>query len=312
MEEIYPLRELPKNCMKLAGGKGKNLSIMAKNGLSVPEGFVILSCVFRRFLNQNKIDSKIKNMLRGIRTNDIESLKKISNKIREIILKGKIPTEIEQKILLNFKALNARYVAVRSSAISEDARRHSWAGELESYLNVTQNNLIRCVKKCWASLYTPRAIFYMLKMGLEREEMDVAVVVQKMVHSEVSGVCFTVDPVLGNKNHIAIESVFGLGVLLVQGKVIPDRYIVDKKTFRILKIRKALQQYMITLHKGKNRIISLPKEKIYMQKLSETQIKKLSKICVKIEKIFNCSQDIEWALKERKFYILQSRPITTL
>ena len=312
MKDIYLLHELPTNCMKLAGGKGRNLSIMAKNGLPVPEGFVILSRAFRRFLSENKIDLEIERMVKAASQSDIESLKKISDKIRELILEGKISAELGQKMLLSFKALNAKYVAVRSSAVSEDARTHSWAGELESYLNVTRSNLIRSVKKCWASLYTPRAIFYMLKMGLEEEEMDVAVVVQKMVQSEVSGVCFTADPISGNENRMIIESVFGLGELLVQGKVMPDRYVVDKRTLRILKIERASQQYMLALRNGKNRKVSLPEEKRNMRKLSEAQIKKLSEICAKIEKIFNYPQDIEWALEEGKFYVVQSRPITTL
>ncbi len=196
---------------------------------------------------------------------------------------------IKKKILAEFKKLKTKYVAVRSSATAEDSLSAAWAGQLESYLNTTEKNLLENVKKCWASLYSPRASAYKSLKGLDKKKISVAVVIQKMIQSEMSGVCFTVHPVTKDKNQMVIEAGYGLGEAIVGGKITPDTYIVDKA-------------------KLKNQKSKLQNKQI----LSNRQIAKLTKICLKIEKLFKYPQDIEWAFAKSKFYILQSRPITTL
>ena len=312
MKYLKGFKELSKKNINIAGGKGANLGEMNKIGIPVPPGFVILASAFEGFLEETDINVEIKAMWSRINIEDIESVEESSEIIRDLILKAKMPKEIEKEILDAFRKLKARYAAVRSSATAEDSEIDSWAGELESYLNTTRGNLIENVKKCWASLYTPRAIFYRFKRNLQRKQVQVAVVIQKMVQSEKAGVCFTVHPVTKDRNQIVIEAAWGLGEILVQGQITPDTYVMEKDTLKILDKNINSQEKMIARHKEGNKAIRVSKSKQEKQKLSESQIKKLTKLCIKIEDHYKDPQDIEWALRENKFYIVQTRPITTL
>lgn len=312
MKYLKGFKELSKKNINIAGGKGANLGEMNKIGIPVPPGFVILASAFEGFLEETDINVEIKAMWSRINIEDIESVEESSEIIRDLILKAKMPKEIEKEILDAFRKLKARYAAVRSSATAEDSEIDSWAGELESYLNTTRGSLIENVKKCWASLYTPRAIFYRFKRNLQRKQVQVAVVIQKMVQSEKAGVCFTVHPVTKDRNQIVIEAAWGLGEILVQGQITPDTYVMEKDTLKILDKNINSQEKMITRHKEGNKAIRVSKSKQEKQKLSESQIKKLTKLCIKIEDHHKDPQDIEWALRENKFYIVQTRPITTL
>jgi len=291
MKFTSDLKNINREDILISGGKGANLGELIKIKMPVPPGFVILASAFEKFLEESDINVEIKAMWNRMNIEDIKSVEENSEIIRDLISKAKMPGNIKEEILYAFKNLKAKYVAVRSSATAEDSKIDSWAGELETYLNTTKKNLIDSVKKCWASLYTPRALFYRAKRRLKDKKISVAVVVQKMIQSEVSGVCFTVHPVTKNRNQMIIEAVQGLGEVLVQGKVTPDSYVVEKDNLKILDIN----------------IPSLEK-----QKLSERQIKKLAKICIKIENHYKDPQDIEWALEKNKFYVLQTRPITAL
>jgi pyruvate,water dikinase len=211
-----------------------------------------------------------------------------------------------------FKKLKAQYVAVRSSATAEDSKTASWAGELETYLNTTEKDLLNKVKKCWSSLFTPRAIFYRHEKKLLKSKVSVAVVVQKMIQSEVSGICFTVHPVTKDKNQMILEAGLGLGEAIVSGQITPDSYVLDKRDWSIMDINIAEQTMMIA-KKGKiTAQIKLPKAKGGKQKLAGKQIVELAKLCGTIEKHYGFPCDIEWAMEKGKFYITQSRPITTL
>jgi len=291
MKFIKSFKETNKKDVALAGGKGANLGEMAKIGIPVPPGFVVLASAFERFLEETDINVEIKAMWSRINIEDIESVEEGSEILRDLILRAKMSKEIEKEILDAFGVLKAKYVAVRSSATAEDSKIDSWAGELETYLNTTQKNLIENVKKCWASLFTPRAIFYRFKRNLQKKQVQVAVVIQKMIQSDVSGVCFTVHPVTKDRNQMIIEAVRGLGEVLVQGKVTPDSYVIEKDSLKILDINVPAKE---------------------RQKLSEKQIKELAKLCIKIENHYKDPQDIEWAFEKNKFYIVQSRPITAL
>lgn len=189
----------------------------------------------------------------------------------------------KDEILQAFNALNAKRVAVRSSAVAEDSLQASWAGQLETYLNVSREDLIAKIKDCWNSIKSERAQSYAARQNLSEEQLLVAVVVQKMVDSKVSGVMFTANPVTNNRKEIVIESVEGLGEALVQGLVTPDNFVVDKKSLEI------------------------------KQGDSQDETAELAKMGKAIENHFGSPQDIEWAIdKEGKIWILQSRPITTL
>jgi pyruvate,water dikinase len=318
MNFIKSFGQISKKDILIAGGKGANLGEMMKAKIPVPSGFVILASAFEKFLEKSDINVEIKAMWDKINLKDTESVEENSEIVRDLILKAKMPRDIEKEILAAFEKLKAKYVAVRSSATAEDSKIDSWAGELETYLNTTKENLIENIKKCWASLYTPRAIFYRVQRKLKRKQVSVAVVIQKMIQSEVSGVCFTVHPVTKDKNQMIIEACWGLGEALVEGVVTPDSYVIEKfqilnsKQFKILDVNVNKQEKMIVRSKTGTKITKVPKIKQLKQKLSAKRILELAKICLKIEKHYKEPQDIEWTLAKNKFYIVQSRPITTL
>ena len=318
MKYIKFLDEINKKNILTAGGKGANLGELMRVGIPVPPGFVVLARAFEKFLEETDINVEIEARRKKINIQDLESVEESSEILRDLILKGKIPKEIKKEIFEAFDKLKAKYVAVRSSATTEDSKIDSWAGQLETYLNTTREDLIENIKKCWASLYTPRALFYRVKRRLKRKKVSVAVVVQKMVQSEVFGVCFTVHPVTKDKNQMVIEAAWGLGEILVQGKVTPDTYVIDKSKVKNQKSKFILdknvnsQIEMLVRDKEGNKIAPVPKSKIKKQKLSEKQMKELAKLCIKIENHYKNPQDIEWALERNKFYILQTRPITAL
>jgi pyruvate,water dikinase len=305
-------KQLSKNDTSIAGGKGASLGEMTKAGLSVPPGFVVLASAFDRFLAETDLDVEVEAILKKVSHKDINSVEKASVEIRDLILNAKMPQDIKQEIEKNFRALKTKFVAVRSSATAEDSKTASWAGELETYLNVTEKDVVKQVKKCWSSLFTPRAIFYRFEKKLNRTSVSVAVVVQKMVQSEISGICFTVHPVTKDYNQMVIEAGFGLGEAIVGGLITPDTYVVHKKDFSLLDINVSEQKFAIVKSPKGNINKKLSAKEGSRQKLTGKQIVELAKICVKIEKHYKHPQDIEWALEKKKFYITQSRPITTL
>ncbi|MGB5019050.1 MAG: PEP/pyruvate-binding domain-containing protein, partial [Candidatus Moraniibacteriota bacterium] len=236
-----------------------------------------------------------------------------------------MPEDIAREILDNFKKLDARFVAVRSSATAEDSASAAWAGQLDSFLNTTEESLLKNVQRCWASLFTPRAIFYRFEQGLHESKISVAVVVQKMIQSEVSGIAFSVHPVTEDYNQLIIEAGFGLGEAIVSGQITPDSYVVEKSPRRIIDKNIAEQERGIyrkavgaparitsVSDVGGNEWQPIPTEKRNLQKLSNDQILELSAIIIGIEKHYGFPCDIEWAFEGGKFYIVQSRPITTL
>ena len=312
MKFIKTFKEINRRDIKIAGGKGANLGELAFIKMPVPPGFVVLASAFERFLKETDINVEIKAMLNRINIEDLESVEESAEIIRRLIMEAEMPKSIEKEIMDSFEKLGAKYVAVRSSATAEDSKIDSWAGELETYLNTTRKDLIKNVKKCWASLFAPRALFYRVKRGLKRKKVSVAVVVQKMIQSDVSGVCFTVHPVTKDRNQMVIEACWGLGELLVSGQQTPDTYVVEKNSLDILDINKNPQDKMIALDKSGNKTIPVLGLKKDRQKLSISQIKKIAEMSKRIEKHFKEPQDIEWALEKGKFYIVQTRPITTL
>lgn len=312
MELIKEFKNLNKNDIALAGGKGASLGEMTQTGINVPNGFVILASAFEKFIQETDINVEIDSTLDSVSTEEIHTVEKASTKIQTLILNAKMPKAISSEIQKSFKDLDARYVAVRSSATAEDSASAAWAGQLESYLNTTEEMLLENVKKCWASLFTPRAIFYRFEKELNKEKISVAVVVQKMIESEKSGIAFSVHPITQDKNQIIIEAGFGLGEAIVSGSITPDAYVVLKKENKILDINVHAQTKMLCRDSdGGNSWIELG-EKGAEQVLNEKEILELAQIVKNIENHYDKPQDIEWAFSDGKFYITQSRPITTL
>lgn len=305
-------KQLSKSDVSIAGGKGASLGEMTRVGMPIPKGFVITAQAFDIFLAATDLQVEIDAILKKVNHKDINSVEAASEKIRALIEGAQFPKDISDAIKKGFKRLNSISVAVRSSATAEDSEVASWAGELESYLSVGEKNLLESVKKCWASLFTPRAIFYRFERKLHTQRTSVAVVIQAMVQSEISGVAFTVHPVTEDQDQMVIEGGYGLGEAIVGGLITPDTYIVSKKRLEILDRNVVAQKIMIKRFKNGTKESKVLKVKQEKQKLSDVQIIGLAKLCVLIEKHYKKPQDIEWAMYNNKFYILQSRPITTL
>lgn len=305
-------KELSKKDVKMAGGKGASLGEMTGAKIPVPPGFVVLSTAFDKFIKDTDVNVEIDAMWDRLDIRSTDEIEANSEMIQKLIIGKKFPEDLAKEVLKSFDKLGAEYVAVRSSATAEDSSADAWAGQLESYLYVSKKNLLESVQKCWASLFTPRAIFYRVERKLQKNHVLVAVVVQKMANSEASGVCFTVHPVTRDKDQLIIEGGWGLGEAIVQGIITPDSYVVEKSTLNLIDVNVNSQEKQIV--KGPKLTVEkpVPAAKKDKQKLNEKQVKELAKICIGIEKHYGFPCDIEWALEKGKFYITQSRPITTL
>ncbi len=310
---IKSLNEISKGDVKIAGGKGASLGEMSRAGISVPAGFVIVSDAFKEFLKVNNLLAEIDAAFDEIDESKIHTIETASEKIRALIGRAEIPKPIQEEVLRAFKKLNSRFVAVRSSATAEDSSSAAWAGQLDTFLNTTGKNILENVQKCWASLFTPRAIFYRFEKGLHKQKISVAVVVQKMVQSEVSGIAFSVHPVTQDRNQLIIEAGFGLGEAIVSGQITPDSYVVEKDKMRIIERYVSEQSKGIyRASKGGDDWRDIPAMKGATQKLSDKEIIELSNLIMRIENHYCFPCDIEWAQERGIFYITQSRPITTL
>ena len=306
--------QISKTDAAIAGGKGASLGEMTHAGIPVPPGFIILSNAFERFLDETDLNVEIDTILHSIDHREMHTVEHASEKIQTLILNAKMPKDIAAEVKQFYKKLDAQYVAVRSSATAEDSASAAWAGQLDSFLNTNEETLLTNVQKCWASLFTPRAIFYRFEKELHKQKISVAVVVQKMVESECSGIAFSVHPVTEDQNQLIIEAGFGLGEAIVSGSITPDSYVIEKEPRRIIDINISTQtRSLIRANSGiGNEWKDIPEPKASSQVLTEKQILELSELILRIENHYDFSCDIEWAFEGGRFYIVQSRPITTL
>jgi len=317
MKRIVSISDLGKNDIDIAGGKGANLGELVAAGFNVPPGFVLTTAAYDHFMESSKIGDRVKDLLEKVDASSETSLQEASTKIRELFDTVEIPADLKEQILTShksmFKGKKMGLVAVRSSATAEDLPTASFAGQQDTYLNVeSPEELLDKVRKCWSSLYTPRAIYYRVTKGFEHSKVKLAVVVQKMINSEISGIMFTVDP-NSEMPHIIIEAGYGLGEALVGGKVTPDTYVVDKFHDKILNKRIAKQNWKLVRGKdGECEKADVPEELRNAQKMTDEQILALGEIGRNIEAHYDRPMDIEWCIEERVMYIVQARPVTTL
>jgi pyruvate,water dikinase len=314
---IVDFKHLDKDDTPLVGGKGANLGEMTKAGFPVPDGFAITIHAYDAFLTENNLAKKIYDTLAVADVNDPVQLNDASKRIQKMITNGKIPDEIVKDIVSAYKKLSGRFkkalVAVRSSATAEDAGATSFAGQQESYLDVQgEANLLMKVKECWASLFTARSIYYRVENKIKHESVKISVIVMKMVQSEVSGVMFSINPVKNDKDTIVIESVWGLGEMIVQGEVVPDTYYVQKDTFAILSKEISDQKIQLIRRNGKPKEVEVPKKNQARQKITDEEIVELAKLSDRLQKHYYFPQDTEWAKEGKKLYIVQTRPVTTI
>lgn len=319
MKNVYWFEELNKDSLPIAGGKGANLGEMLNSGFPIPPGFVVSADSYYEFIKQHNIDKLIYEILGKLDVEDTNGLNEASERISQTILSYEVPDEIKRDIIEAYSKLKQitgakiEYVAVRSSATAEDVPSASFAGQQASFLNVYgEQALIDAVKRCWASLFTPRAIYYRVQQGFDHSKVKIAVVVQHMVQSEKSGVFFTVDPVTQDPSKMVIEAAFGLGETVVSGAITPDTYVIDKNTLDILNKHIARQEWMLIKSENANVKVGIKPEYQNVQKLEDEKIIELAKIGREVEKHYKWPQDIEWASEGGRIYIVQSRPVTTL
>ncbi len=309
---IKSFSELSKSDIPIAGGKGANLGEMFNNDIPVPDGFVVTSNAYYKFIKENKLMDLIKKELEGIDIENSKLLQSVAQKIQEAIKNAPMPEEIRSEIKSSYHFLSGnadKQVAVRSSATAEDLPDASFAGQQETFLNIVGSaNVVEATQKCWASLFGARTIYYRTRQKFDHFKVGIAVPIQLMIQSEVSGIMFTVNPLTNNDEEISIEAAYGLGETVVSGTITPDQYILDKKGLKIKKKHIVTQTWQLT----KAGRVAISRDYQNVQKLSDKQATELAQIGLKLEKHYNHPQDIEWGLYKGKLYIVQTRPITTL
>lgn len=307
--------EVGKSDVHLAGGKGANLGEMVRATLPVPPGFVISAPAFREMMAANGLVEKIDRLLNSIDRNDSTGVRAIERPIRDLIETAEIPTPIRHAISEYYRRLGDNVcVAVRSSATAEDLDGASFAGQQDTFLNIVgEEALLNAVKSCWSSLYTSNAIFYREQRGFAKVLVSMAVVVQKMIESEKSGVIFTVDPVTRNPYQTLVEGVWGLGEGIVSGAITPDHFKVDNETYEVIFSYKAPKTVMYCCCGACGiETVPVPPELSGKAVLTTEELTDLVKIGNAVAAYFGTPQDIEWGIEKGKIYILQSRPITNL
>lgn len=330
-KNILWFKDIHKTDVEIVGGKGANLGEICNAGIPVPYGFVITAKAYFEFISENSLDKKFRPILKSMNYKETHSLEYAAAKIQKEILKGKMSSLLAREIMLAYLDLPLKsskkasltkkistvlknpYVAVRSSATAEDLPGASFAGQQETFLNVSgETTLVKKVQEAWASLFTPRAIFYREEQKFDHLKVGIAVVVQLMVNSDTSGVMFTIDPLNNDKKTIIVEGILGLGELIVQGSVTPDHFALDKKTLEIKEKNISYQNVYLTCKNSKNIEIKLGKNIGSKQKVPDAVVKKVARLGKKLEEHYYFPQDVEWATEKNNIYIVQTRPITTI
>ncbi|MDD5178099.1 MAG: phosphoenolpyruvate synthase [Candidatus Nanoarchaeia archaeon] len=337
MEEIVWFKDLKAGDISVAGGKGANLGEMFSINLPVPNGFAISAQAYKRFIDYNHASKKIFSILKNldVENNDLLQLK--ANEVQKLILELKVPEDLSEKIIQSYEYIDKNkelfdklanknldifragrdlpLVAVRSSATAEDLPEASFAGQQATFLNVKgKQQVLDAVKKCWASLFTARAIYYRIKNNFPHEKVLISVIIQKQIQSQKSGVIFTVNPLNNNKDEIMIEACYGLGEMIVSGSIHPDQYVLSKSFLKVISKSLNRQEWMLKTDVNLKETVKrkVPQDLMYKQILSDFEIRQLGEFAKKIEKHYDKPQDIEYAIENAQIYIVQSRPITTL
>lgn len=311
---ILGFREIDQTMIAMVGGKGANLGELSRiDGIQVPEGFCVTTEAYKEIIGNNEELHILLDQLSLLKVNNREGISEISARIRKIIEGVAIPEVIDNEITRHLAQLGEKNAyAVRSSATAEDLPTASFAGQQDTYLNIIgKEAILRSISQCWASLFTDRAVTYRIQNGFDHRRVHLSVVIQKIVFSEAAGIMFTADPVSANRKVLSIDASFGLGEALVSGLVNADNYKV--RDGRIIdKIISAKKLAINALNEGGTGEKRIEDELQHRQTLADEQILQLERLGRKIESYFGRPQDIEWCLYENQFFIVQSRPITTL
>ena len=293
------------------GGKALNLGKLVQIGMNVPNGFVLCSDIYEEYIKDNKIDEYIVKKITKINEKNC-SIKNASEELKELFIKGEFTETVKVMIEKAYTKLGVSLpLAVRSSASAEDLNDSSFAGQLESYMNIkNKNELFSAIKNCYASLWSERAIKYRLDRGYDSYNQSMGVIVQEMIDSEKSGVLFTVNPATGNSDEIEINANYGLGESVVSGNVTADSYIVNKESKKIeVTLGDKKFKYVPSEHLIKR--VEIEENEKNSKVLRDIEILKLSEIGIAIEKAYGYAMDIEWSIKNETIYIVQARAVTT-
>ena len=318
MDAVVWLEKVGKDDLSVVGGKGASLGEMINIGVPVPGGFAVTAQAFRDFINRAGIAKKLFEALK-VDVNQESELYRAEQTAKKLIMDAKVPEDIEMAIKSRYEELCKRegeqvFVAVRSSATAEDLPDASFAGQQETFLNMRgAEDVFNAVRKCWASLYGARAIFYRVEQGFEHDKVNLSAIVQKMVDSEKAGVMFSSEPSTGEAL-VVLEGAWGLGESVVSGSVSPDNFVVDRKTKNIISKYIATKEIMIIRDPKTQKTVTVkvPDEKKEAIVLTDNEAIELAKYAEILEKHYGIPQDIEWGIEKDKIYILQSRPITTI
>jgi len=305
--------------VNVVGGKGGNLGEMYNLGIPIPNGFVVTSNAYFQFIENNNLKPLIKDILKITDVDQPDQLQLASKKIRSLIRKAPINQQLSIEImkaykkLAGFGGLKNIPVAVRTSATAEDSIDASFAGQGDTFLNVLgEVNVVNRVRDCWSSLFTSRSIFYQVKKHYDHFKIGVAVPIQKLINSEISGIMFTTNPVTNAKNEIIVETIWGLGEYIVQGKITPDQHVIDKSNWKIISEEHVSQDIQLIKGDDETKEAPVPKTKKNKKKIDSSMAIKIAKIGQKLHDHYGKPQDIEFAIDRGKLYIVQTRPITTI
>ncbi|MBJ8119772.1 MULTISPECIES: phosphoenolpyruvate synthase [Bacillus] len=311
---VLDFQEIEKTQLSLVGGKGLNLGELSNmQGIQVPEGFCVTTVGYEKAIEQNEELQTLLQQLTKLKREDRAQIGESSKKIREVIMAVEIPSDVVEAVAHYLSRFgNEHAYAVRSSATAEDLPYASFAGQQDTYLNIIgKEAILQYVRKCWASLFTERAVVYRMQNGFEHNQVSISVVVQKMVFPQASGILFTADPITSNRKVLSIDASFGLGEALVSGLVSADNYKVKEGEI-VDKVISTKKVAIYALKEGGTETKQIDPAQQKLPTLSEQQILQLAQIGRQIEAYFGSPQDIEWCLAGDTFYIVQSRPITTL
>jgi pyruvate, water dikinase len=326
MSYVVWFKDLNKDSIAVAGGKGANLGEMYQAHLPIPNGFAVSAQTYKKFIEDTGLSEKIQNLVKKINVDDTQQLQEVAKEIRDLVNNTEIPEEIAEAIKDSYDLLgtgndahdliNAKevFVAVRSSATAEDLPSASFAGQQATYLNVKgKNKVVAAVRACWASLFTARAVYYREKNNFDHSKVLISAIIQEMVNSDKAGIMFTINPATNNEKEIVIEGVYGLGESIVSGQVNPDTYIVDKQSREIKETKVKKQEWgLFRSEEGENVKLDIPKEEQERQIVPDISVKELARLGKKIEEHYGKPMDIEWAMNKDDVYIVQARPVTTM
>ena len=311
---VLGFQEMEKTQLLLVGGKGLNLGELSKiQGIQVPEGFCVTTVGYQKAIEQNETYHALLDRLTMLKVEDRDQIGEISRKIRQIIMEVEIPSDVVKAVTHYLSQFGDEHAyAVRSSATAEDLPHASFAGQQDTYLNIIgKEAILQHISKCWASLFTDRAVIYRMQNGFDHSQVYLSVIVQRMVFPQASGILFTADPITSNRKLLSIDASFGLGEALVSGLVSADCYKVQEEEI-VDKMIATKKLAIYGLKEGGTETQQIDPDQQKTQTLTEQQILQLARIGRQIEAYFGCPQDIEWCLVDDTFYIVQSRPITTL